>query len=217
MNHVFALAKLLLLAAAFYLLVTLALFLRDARATLVHVDAVADQAKSAIGDFQKQFSETPRKLNLVLDQTSETVNQIRHVSMDERTFAQSANARSLDVLSQTDSLLSHISHTVDSTNDSQKEIARASVAALQSLRPAAESSALAMQQAANDLESLNTILADKNIPLTLAHVNDTAAHLDSMSVSLDVAVKRWTKPGSILKSLFTGLLDTGSKVAIIAK
>ena len=217
MNRLIAVGKLLLLASGCYACVMLGLVLREARSTIGHVNATVDQVGATAKELQTNAASTTKQLNQVLEQTHETLNQVRHVSMDERKFAAAANAKTLDVLGRADSILAHVSDTVDSANVSQKQIAAASVEALQSLPPAAQASTEAMQKAAADLESLNAILRDQNIPLTLAHVNQTAAHLDSTSDSLDKAVKRWTKPGSILKSLFTGLLDTGSKLAVIAK
>jgi hypothetical protein len=213
-NRLITLVKLATLCCVAFAFVSMGLFalqLRNSvRSSAAKLDAVADESKAAIIEARKNVADTSKQLNVVLLQSSETMNQIRHVSMAERDFAKSANERTLAVLDE-------LERTARSVNDSQKQIARASVAALQSLRPAAETSAQAMQQAAEDLESLNVILRDQNIPATLAHVNDTATHLDSMSTSLDVAVKRWTKPGSFFKSLFLGLLDTSSKVAVIAK
>jgi hypothetical protein len=213
-NRLITLVKLATLCCVAFAFVSMGLFalqLRDSvRSSAAKLDAVADESKAAIIEARKNVADTSKQLNVVLLQSSETMNQIRHVSMAERDFAKSANERTLAVLDE-------LERTARSVNDSQKQIASASVAALQSLRPAAETSAQAMQQAAEDLESLNVILRDQNMPATLAHVNDTATHLDSMSTSLDVAVKRWTKPGSFFKSLFLGLLDTSSKVAVIAK
>ncbi len=217
MNRLIALGKLAALLACSFALIAGGLLALQLRTTAAKLGDVADETKTVVSETNKRIGETTKQLNLVLLQSSETMNQIRHVSMDEREFARTANKKTLDVLGQADSLLAHVSDTVDSANASQKEIARASVSALQSLRPAAESSMFAMQQAATDLESLNTILRDQNIPATLAHVNETAAHLDSMSNTLDVAVKRWTKPRSVFKSILFGGLDVSSKVAIIAK
>lgn len=210
-------AKFVALLALTFMLIALGLCGLELRRTAAKLGDVADETKATVTETNQRIGETTKQLDLVLLQSSETMNQIRHVSMDERKFAEQANTRTLDVLSHTDSLLAHVSDTVDSVDASQKEMAKASVAALQSLRPAAESSEEAMHQAATDLESLNTILRDQNIPATLQHVDDTAAHLDSMSNTLDVAVKRWTKPRALWKSVFLGGLDTASKVAVIAK
>jgi len=217
MNRLVAFGKLLALLACSFTLVTVGLFALQLRRTAAKLGDVADETKTAVTETNQRIGETTKQLDLVLLQSSETMNQVRHVSMDEREFARSANVKTLAVLARTDSLLSHVSDTVDSMDASQQQIAKASVAALQSLRPAAESSEQAMAQAAADLELLNTILRDQNIPATLAHVNDTSAHLDSMSNNLDQAVKRWTRPRSLFKSLLFGGLDTGSKVAVMVK
>jgi prophage DNA circulation protein len=217
MNRLIAIGKLSALLAGAFALVAIGLCALELRTTANKLGGVADETKAVVIETNVRLAGTTKQLDLVLLQTSETINQVRHVSMDERKFAATANAKTLDVLGHADSLLAHVSDTVDSANSSQRQIAAASVAALQSIAPAAQASTEAMQKAATDLESLNAILRDQNIPLTLQHVNETSAHLESMSQSLDVAVKRWTKPGSFFKSLITGLLDTGSKLAVIAK
>src|SRR5579872_1980432 len=98
MNRLLLLVKLSAFAAAAFFFVACGLAALELRHTAEKVGAVADETKAAIGETRLRIGETQKQFNLVLLQSSETMNQVRHVSMEEREFARAANLKTLDVL-----------------------------------------------------------------------------------------------------------------------
>jgi ABC-type transporter Mla subunit MlaD len=210
-------AKVAMYTAAAFCLFAAGILLLQMQEAARKMDQAISQGSQVVGEAQRRLVDTSQNLNALLIQLGLTSDELRRAAVEQRVYWNKAGAETVSALQRTNDVLRQVEETTHSVDESQKSISTATVTALQALPQAAQASTAAMQQAARDLETLDKILADQNIPATLLHVNRTADHLESMSYSLDVAVKRWTKPQSVFKSLIFGGLDATSKVAIIAK
>src|SRR5438046_8000832 len=177
MQNFLAIAKIVVLAALAVLLTALAMFLvflaLQVKTTGGKVDAAIDEMTQTTAEARKRLVDTSQNMNVILIQSGLAADEARRAAIEQRAYWNQAGAETVTAIRQ-------IQQTTKSVDDSQKQIAQATVMSLQSLQPAAQASTEAMQQAANDLESLNKILADQNIAQLIEHLKQTAAHLDSM-------------------------------------
>lgn len=214
MERLLSLAKLAAWSGLACLLLTLAW---QVRSTGLKLNATIDQVEQTTAETHKRIADTSSNVNALLIQLGLTADEARRAAIEQRAYWDKAGAETVRALGKTNDVLDQANRTLSSVDESQRRIADQTIAALSSLPASVQAATGAMNQAAADLRSANTILQDPNIPQTLAHLNSTASHLDSTSASIDVAVKRWTKPVPIWRSIFMGALDSTSKVAMIAK
>jgi hypothetical protein len=199
------------------LAVLLAVVSYQIHTTGAKVNAALDQITMTTTEAHERMVGTSQNLNAILIQVGIASDEARRAASEQRVYWNKVGAESVLAIQKTNDVLTTAQKTLNSIDDSQKLIAATTIKSLEGVPVTIQASTNAMNEAALDLQTTNRILSDPNIPQTLAHLNETAGHLDNTSASIDTAVKRWTKPGNFFRSLFTGLLDTGSKVAVIVK
>lgn len=205
------------LAILISLAILFAVLTFQVRETGRKVNTALDQVTQTTVEARRRIADTSQNLNAILVQTGLAADEMRRAATDQKSYWDQAGKQTVSALQKTNNVLDEAQRTLYSLNNSQQQIANATVRSLAGAPAAIEASTDAMKQAATDLQTVNQILGDAHIPATLAHVDATMAHLDSSTAAIDVAVKRWTKPGSMLKSLFMGVLDPASKLAVIVK
>lgn len=189
----------------------LALRLADA------VSTVSDQATRSLVQITKDADDLKQMTSAALFQVGDASHEVAEMAREQKGYWQQSAEQTTAALKKTNQILDQLRMTIQNVDESQDAIADSATDSLKTIGLAADSLNTTVAKAGAAVDSMNRVIQDPNIPATLAHVNETAGHLDSMSNSLDVAVKRWTKPKPLWKSLILGGLDSASKVAILAK
>lgn len=182
------------------------------------------ETNSTLTQIRKDADDLKQMTSATLFQVGDASHEVAEMAREQKGYWQQSAEQTTAALKKTNQVLDQLTLTIKNVDASQAAIAgnvNQSLARIPPVLLQAEESLKETKTTLTEtravIDSMNKVIQDPGIPATLAHVNEVSGHLDSMSQSLDVAVKRWTKPQSIWKSLFMGALDTGSKVAIIAK
>ncbi len=188
------------------------------------VSSVGAETNSTLQQVRKDADDLKQMTSATLFQVGDASHEVAEMAREQKDSWRQSAVQTADALKKTNTVLDQLNLTVQNLDHSQAEIAANVNHSLESIPTVLAETRAALLETQNTIvkigrtvDGMDLVIQDQDIPATLTHVNETAAHLDSMSQSLDVAVKRWTKPQSIWKSLVVGGLDSASKVAILAK
>lgn len=196
----------------------LALRLADA------VSSVSESAVRNLAQVTKDADDLKQMTSATLFQVGDASHEVAEMAREQKGYWQQSAEQTTAALRKTNLVLDQLTDSIQHVDQSQAAIAASADHALQAIpavllqtQSAVAETQSAVSRASAAIDNMNRVIQDPNIPATLAHVQQTAIHIDSVSSSLDVAVKRWTKPKALWKSLLVGGLDSASKVAILAK
>lgn len=167
-----------------------------------------------LGFFFWQFRDTPRKVNLVLDNANRnlaiigvTMGQLQKSShAEERYFAQELPTLTGKVENSIDSLNAAtvaLQHALDATSKSEGRITAQALTTMQSLQPVIQHSDLTIQHADNAIQAIppvaqsaeksitdfDSLVADPHVRETVAHVDQASANIAAGSASAADTVK----------------------------
>src|SRR5205807_9568299 len=117
---------------------------------------------------------------------------------------------------ETATVLGSVNQTIQGLNATQKGLGSdfhdSTIhlnAALDGIPPVLSQTEKTMAAAHVAVDSLNTTVSDPSIKASLQNIDTTTANVAASSGDIKVAGHRWTRPTSVLKSLFTNLLGIG--------
>jgi chromosome segregation ATPase len=188
------------------------------------MSSVGKEANSTLQSLRKDADDLKQMTSATLFQVGDASHEVAEMAREQKDSWQQSAEQTTAALRKTNQVLDQLTLTIKNVDASQAAITgnvNQALGAIPLVLTEAQKSLTETQKTLTEtraaIDSLNKVIQDPNIPQTFAHVNEVSGHLDSMSNSLDVAVKRWTKPTPIWKSLVLGGLDGASKVAILAK
>jgi hypothetical protein len=176
------------------------------------VRALEIEADLTLEHLTQDADELKQMTSATLFSVGDAAHEVAEMAREERQSWNRSAEQTAVALGKTNAVLDQLALVVGNLDSSQAQIAAAAKQSLEAIPPLLAESQDTIRQAGETVASLDRVIQDQNIPLTLAHVNGTAEHLEATSASLDAAVKRMTRPQSLVKSLFVGLLDVSYKL-----
>src|SRR5438128_11281385 len=128
MQNFLATAKIIVLAALAVLLTALAMFLvflaLQVKTTGRKVDAAIDEMTQTTAEARKRLIDTSQNLSAILIQSGLASDEIRRAAIDQRKYWNEAGAHTVAAVAQ-------VQQTTKSVDESQKQVAQATVLSLQ--------------------------------------------------------------------------------------
>jgi paraquat-inducible protein B len=195
-------------------LLALSAFLLQMRQT---VKQVGDQAQQTLiqihrssKDLSKDVKDLKEMTNATLFQVGDASHEVAQAAREQRIYWKKDGE-------QTVKILGHVDQLISSLNQDETKISNSTVVALTEVTTTLQTSQATLKASTETIQQTNKILSDPNIQQTLDHVNSTMANIQHTSQSIDQAIARMTKPKSLLKSIFSSLLDLAAKFSAILK
>jgi ABC-type transporter Mla subunit MlaD len=207
--------------ATCFVLVTLGMFLIQLSRTTEKVGAQAQVSLQNIDTLTKQLASDSKDIkemtNAALFQVGDASHEVADTARMQKGYWDQIGKESVKSFEHTNAILAALEETTKHVDQHTGEITVATVNALNAIPPTLEKSQEAMSAGTDSLKAATKVLSDPSIPQTLDHVNQTMAHVQNTSANVDKAVERMTKPQSLIKSLFTSLLDISYKLSSFFK
>lgn len=192
-----------------FMFLTIAFCFLAASGFFLEATSAVNESRMFIAEAEKRLVYTDQNVNAFLVQLGLVTDNIRRATEAQK----SVTTQTLHILKHTDRLLTQ-------TQTSVSDVAAHSVRAMDSLEPP-------LASLDKTLQSLNVIVADQNIPRTLANLEQTskstslaAAHIAGTTDDVEKIAHHYeveiTKPVSTLRRL-GGYALTGLKAVLLFK
>ena len=158
---------------------------------------------------------TSQNLNAILIQVGLASDEARRAAIEQRAYWSKNSQEMTGLLTDARTVLSSVQKTTEDVDLKLDEITQSTTSALDAIPPTLEQSRTTMAAATNSLNAATVLISDPNIPSTLKHIDATAGHIEGASAAIEVRVKQLTKPASLIKQIFTFILDAGSKARVL--
>lgn len=188
---------------------------KDSGVTLAALKDTATEAKDAIQDGRKQVKDLGRVMSTIWLHVDRVAGEAQR---EQKDYYATISKKTATVLDSADATIRGLNATQQGiASDFHANSGHLNTAldgirpVLDGIPPVLEETNRTMAAAHVTLDSLNATVSDPSIRASLQNINTTTANVADSSGDIKVAVHRWTRPASVLKSLFTNLLGVGVK------
>jgi hypothetical protein len=202
-------AKVFLCIAIGFAFVAAGLFLQDLRKAAVELQKTAIATTSLVQEAHARVMGTSQNLNAILLQVGMASDEVRRASVEQRAYWNQLGDESVKFLQDSRVTIDALQTTATDADRDLARISDSTVEALDSVPPA-------MQSATKTLDASTKAVSDAAKILESPTIPETQQHIDNISSSLDVWVKRVTKPASVVKSVIWKILGIGGPIAAAA-
>lgn len=207
--------------AAILCLLSIAWLCLTVRSAVISTEATLNRSIQQVSGDSKDLKEM---VNATLFQIGDASHELAKTAREQRVYWNQASQQSAEAIKDARQVIAEARGTMASLNDflasstsSQKELTAAVMPVLKSLETSTTESQRTLAAATTLIQSLDKQATDPAIHDTLEQLRLTSVEVRGTSEDIHKAVNRWTKPAAWWRTMLSGGLTAGSKVAVIVK